>query len=310
MTLWFSIVIGPTNEEPKLGYFRVTNNIIDLFYYSTDTTFSTNVLLPIQITHNNSDSDNKLITLLETIFSPSSSYRFTTNGIIISNNDIENTENNMIALFTDGNNNSRLVYYHISFDDWGGPPAEFVRPFDITLISDPSCFNEGTKILYLNKKLAEEYILIENLRIGDLVKTYKHGYKKVELIGKNPMINNKDKFTHCMYKMEKTDENGLIEDLIVTGGHCILVDNLGNYEEETNKIFGNTPMIEDKYLLLVGISNDFKQIEDSCIYTYYHFIVENDVNNDENMRFSVWANGVLTETPSKNQFMAHKYTLL
>ena len=108
------------------------------------------------------------------------------------------------------------------------------------------------------------------------------------------MINNKDTFTSCMYKMEKTNENGLIEDLIVTGWHAILVDNLGNYEEETNKIFGNTPRIEDKYLLLAGISKDFKQIEDISIYTYYHFMIENDVNDDENMRFGVWANGILT----------------
>lgn len=60
--------------------------------------------------------------------------------------------------------------------------------FTITSIGDPSCFNEGTKILCLNKKLEEEYIAIENLRKGDLVKSYKHGYIKIDLIGKNPMI--------------------------------------------------------------------------------------------------------------------------
>ena len=70
-------------------------------------------------------------------------------------------------------------------------------------ISDPTCFNEGTKILCLNKKFEEEYIPIENLRKGDLVKSYKHGYRKIELIGKNPMINNPEKFNECMYKMEK-----------------------------------------------------------------------------------------------------------
>ena len=34
-----------------------------------------------------------------------------------------------------------------------------------------------------------------------------------------------------MYKMEKTETNGLIEDLIVTGGHSILVDDLGEQKE-------------------------------------------------------------------------------
>jgi hypothetical protein len=154
--------------------------------------------------------------------------------------------------------------------------------FTITLISDPSCFNEGTKILSLNKNLEEEYIPIENLRKGDLVKSYQHGYRKIDLIGKNPMINNPEKFNECMYKMEKTSENGLIEDLIVTGGHAILVDDLGICKEENDKIFGTTHMIDDKYLLSCAVSKDFKKLENTNLYTYYHFILENNGNDDEN----------------------------
>ena len=67
-------------------------------------------------------------------------------------------------------------------------------------------------------------------------------------------------------------------------------------------------MIDDKYLLLSAVSNDFKKLENTDLYTYYHFILENEGNNDE--RFGVWANGVLTETPSKNQFISHNYTLI
>jgi len=94
-------------------------------------------------------------------------------------------------------------------------------------ITESPCFNEGTKILCLNNK-EEEYVPIENLRAGDIVKTYHYGYRKIELIGKNCLINHPDhKFTSSMYKMEKTETNGLIEDLIVTGGHSILVDDLG-----------------------------------------------------------------------------------
>lgn len=171
-----------------------------------------------------------------------------------------------------------------------------------------SCFNEGTKILCLNKNLEEEYIPIENLRKGDFVKSYKHGYRKIDLIGKNQMINNPEKFIECMYKMEKTDDNGLIEDLILTGGHSILVDDLGIWKEENDKIFGSTPMIDDKYLLLSAVSKDFTKLENTNLYTYYHFTLENNGNDDE--RFGVWANGRLTETPSKKQFSNHKYTLL
>jgi surface protein len=188
-----------------------------------------------------------------------------------------------------------------------------VEAFDIIYdisapISDPSCFNHGTKILCLNKDLQEEYIPVQDLRSGDFVKTYKHGYRKIDLIGKNPMVNNPNVFTSCMYKMEKTEKNGLTEDLIVTGGHCLLVDDLGEFKEKNDKIFGSTLMIDDKYMLLCGVSTDFVKLENTNLYTYYHFILENNGDNDE--RFGVWANGVLNETPSRNQFNDHKYTIM
>ena len=67
----------------------------------------------------------------------------------------------------------------------------------------PICFNQGTKILCLNKdSLEEEYKSIETLRKGDLVKTYLHGYKKIHLIGKNNMRNNPTEPLNCMYVMK------------------------------------------------------------------------------------------------------------
>lgn len=176
--------------------------------------------------------------------------------------------------------------------------------FNIMPIADPSCFNEGTKILCLNKNLNEQYIPIENLKKGDIVKTYKHGYRKIDLIGKNIMINNPTNPNECMYIMKKTEKNKLIEDLIITGSHSILVDELGEYAELINMVFDSPPMIDDKYLLFSSISKDFIRLENVNVYTYYHFILENDGNDDK--RFGVWANGLLVEIPSKNQF--HTYT--
>ena len=123
------------------------------------------------------------------------------------------------------------------------------------------------------------------------------------------MINNPDKFTSCMYKMVKTDDNGLIEDLIVIGGHGILVDEIGNYKEENDKMYGQTPMIEDKYLLFVALSNQFIKLEDRNLYTYYHFVLECD-ENEYDKRFGIWANGILSESTQRNHFIKHKFTLL
>ena len=171
-------------------------------------------------------------------------------------------------------------------------------------LSQAACFNEGTKILCLNKNFEEEYISIENLKKGDLVKSYKHGYRKIEFIGKGCIINNPDKFNECMYKMEKTEENGLLEDLIITGGHSILVDDLGIFKEENVRLQGSEQQIDDKKLLLSALSTDFIQLENRDSYTYYHFILENN-GTDDNERFGVWANGILTETPSKHYFVNH-----
>jgi hypothetical protein len=148
------------------------------------------------------------------------------------------------------------------------------------------------------------------LRKGDLVKSYKHGYRRIDLIGKNVFFNNPNVFNECMYKMIKTDSNCLFEDLIVTGGHSVLVDDLCEHKEENDTIFGEllTPKIDDKYLLLSCVSKDFVKLENNDSYTYYHFILEN--NGDDEERFGVWANGVLTETPCKNMFSQHKLNLM
>jgi hypothetical protein len=164
------------------------------------------------------------------------------------------------------------------------------------LQSVPICYNEGTKILCLNKHFEEEYIAIENLRKGDLVKTYKHGFKKIDLIGKNRMINDPKEFNKCTYKMEKTNENGLIEDLVVTGGHSILVDDLKECKEENDVLFGGkTPIVDDKYFLLSSVSKHFSKMENTEIYTYYHFVLENETDR----HFGVWANGILSESTTK-----------
>jgi len=174
---------------------------------------------------------------------------------------------------------------------------------------DTPCFNEGTKIMYLNKKREDAYICIEKLRKGDLIKTYKHGYRKIDLIGRNILINNPDIYKNCMYKMVKTETNELTEDLIVTGGHSILVDSMSEKEKKLNKqLVGETPMIDNKYLLLAAGSEQFEQINNKKPYVYYHLVLDNE-DNDES-QYGIWSNGILTETPSKEFFKKHKFILL
>ena len=113
-----------------------------------------------------------------------------------------------------------------------------------------------------------------------------------------------------MYKMEKTDTNGLIEDLIVTGGHSILVDEISEEERVLNEelFWGPTPKLDKKYLLLASVSNQFKPMKNKKPYIYYHLVLDNE--DEDEARYGIWANGILTETPSKEFFKKQRFMLL
>ncbi len=163
------------------------------------------------------------------------------------------------------------------------------------------CFNEGTKILYLNKESLEEYVPIEDLKIGDYVKTYKHEYRKISKVISGTLRNNPNQWNMCMYKMAKTDSNGLLEDLIVTGGHSLLVDSITEEQQSKYDEMGLTEFskerIDGKRLLIAYVSDQFIAMPDQYRYTYYHLLLDND--NDEEARYGIWANGILTETPNE-----------
>ena len=71
--------------------------------------------------------------------------------------------------------------------------------YTFTSIPEPPCFNEGTKILCY----PDIYKPIEELKKGDLVKSFKHGFRPIDLIGKNIMVNNPKEPFQCMYIMKK-----------------------------------------------------------------------------------------------------------
>jgi len=158
------------------------------------------------------------------------------------------------------------------------------------------CFDESTEILCLNKNLEEVYLPISELKVGTIVKSYKHGYRRISLIHKKSFINDTSNFSSSMFFMPKNEN--MTKDLILTGGHSILVDNITDNELiENNKYFNYTnPKIDGKQLLLCFVSKKFASLENNKEYTVYNFCLEND--GDDEARYGVWANGVLVETPS------------
>jgi hypothetical protein len=158
------------------------------------------------------------------------------------------------------------------------------------------CFDESTEILCLGENLEEIYLPVSELKVGSIVKSFKHGFRRISAIYKNTLVNNVNEFHSCMYLMPKTEN--MTKDLIVTGGHSILVDEMTESELAKNiEYFNNTiSKIDGKQLLLAAASEKFTALENSNEYTFYNFCLEND--SDDEARYGVWANGVLVETPS------------
>ena len=173
-----------------------------------------------------------------------------------------------------------------------------IHPVTLTFSVNPCCFSEGTKILCLTEYLMEEYRLVQNLMVGDLVKAYMNDYKPIKNIIQGFFINNPKNRSNCMYIMRKTENNELIEgtdDLIVTGNHGILLDEKDvNEDEQKKNPKWATFKVDDKVNCIAGVSSKFEQITNNDVYKYYHFSLDN--GDGKKRRFGVWANGILMET--------------
>ena len=102
-----------------------------------------------------------------------------------------------------------------------------------------------------------------------------------------------------IYKL-KQGKMGAIKDLLVTGGHSILVDELSIEDkilDFTKRGISNE--FENKYLSLAMDNSNFEQVIDDKYYTVYHLVLD---NNDIKGHYGIIANGVLSESMSKYCF--------
>jgi hypothetical protein len=166
--------------------------------------------------------------------------------------------------------------------------------------SNVPCFGENTKILCLNTKiLKEEYIQITNIRRGTLVKTL-NGYIPVHAIGRTTIHSyaNNDRIKNRLYKCKKENYpeiNG--EDLILTGCHSILVDELTDEQKEkTIQEIEQVFVTDRKYRLFTFLDPRAEPYDVEGEFPIYHFALENE---DYYMNYGVYANGLLVESCSK-----------
>jgi hypothetical protein len=115
------------------------------------------------------------------------------------------------------------------------------------------------------------------------------------------MINSSKKTINKLYVMKKTEKNGLIEDLFVTGSHALLKDELSEKEEKKMNtllsIFKDMKyerMIDDKQKVLACFDKRFEEYNEEGYFNIYHIVLE-DENGIYN-NYGIYANGILAES--------------
>lgn len=98
--------------------------------------------------------------------------------------------------------------------------------------SETPCFKEDTKIL-----TDKGYVAIQDLRKGDMVKTLHDDYKAIAMIGSEKIHHNSndERNRNQLFKYSSTNHPEVFEDLVITGGHSVLVDSLHENEEKETK---------------------------------------------------------------------------
>ena len=161
------------------------------------------------------------------------------------------------------------------------------------------CFKEGSKIL-----TDKGYKLVQELRNGDLIKTVSSGFKKIEHIGYSKMYHNVNEVrsNDKLYRCCKTEYPELIEDLVITGCHSILVKKFKDHEQkiQTKEIIGDNYVTEKYYRLPACVDDRTQIFEEEGVHTIWHFSLE---NSDYYMNYGVYANGLLVETTSNRMMV-------
>ena len=190
---------------------------------------------------------------------------------------------NYLWAYSDPNNNNILLTNSIIIQLISGPPSQV------------PCFKEGSKIL-----TDKGYKPIQDLRKGDLVKTLKHDFKPIDMIGKREIYHPalQERIKDQLYKCSKDNFDEIFEPLIITGCHSILVDSFISDEqkEKVIEVNGKFYVTDGKYRLPACADPRASIYETPGTYTIYHLALEND---NYYMNYGIYANGLLVETCSK-----------
>jgi hypothetical protein len=161
------------------------------------------------------------------------------------------------------------------------------------------CFKEGTKIL-----TDKGYVPVEDLRKGDMVKTVKNGFVPIYEVGVDTINHQccEERADHQLYVCKSQNYPELLEDLVITGFHSLLVEDFANEEqkEETRLMLSGLPKSDGYYLLPSRVDKRSEVFGEKGIFKVYHVALEDE---DEFVNHGIYANGLLVESISKDMLI-------
>jgi hypothetical protein len=119
------------------------------------------------------------------------------------------------------------------------------------------------------------------------------------MIGTSPIHNpgNSIRIPNRLYRCPKENYPELFEDLIMTGHHAILVDQITDQQrKELKDIMGRIFVTDNKYRLISHLDERSVPYEREGVFSVWHLALDND---DYFMNYGIFANGLLVETCSK-----------
>lgn len=175
--------------------------------------------------------------------------------------------------------------------------------FNIQLISNPlptGCFLANSKVLTHSQEVP-----IQLLKKGDLVQTLNHGLLPIKFVGKSSLFNKltEERINSHIYKLNKKDFYELSEDLFITGGHPLLVDEEDLDEEIRNKLLDMDKIsiiTEGKYRVFAMLHPNAELWNEEGYYEIFDIVLEND---DPHRNYGIWVNGILTESMDEYFFL-------
>jgi hypothetical protein len=183
--------------------------------------------------------------------------------------------------------------YNRTFTVVGTPTSSRQYPFP-----GPPCFKEDTKILVLKDSL-EQFVPVQELKKGDLVKTMCNGFVPIHLIGKKDIDHTSSgpREKNKLYKCTQENYPEVVEDLVITGCHSILVDDFVNdkQREDTMDVLGKIYVTDSKYRLPACLDERASIYEKDGTFTIYHIALDNESYYSN---YGIFANGLLVESCS------------